>query len=161
MSRTYRVISEVNCAYFVTSTIVDWLPVFVDKTYCDIVVESLKFIRVNKRVQINAFVIMPTHLHLVVMPDEKVSLSDVMRDFKRFTSKAISAQWERDDRKTFLRVFGYHAPSRAGAEYRVWQEGFHPEPVFRTLAQAIGMSVVLAVLLRKLAYPSAQVRNLG
>jgi hypothetical protein len=30
MPRSYRVFDDDHCAYFVTSTIVDWLPVFID-----------------------------------------------------------------------------------------------------------------------------------
>ena len=102
----------------------EWLPVFVSGPYFDIIVESLKFIRANKGVQVNAFVIMPTHSHLVLWPNEGVNLSDVMRDFKRHTSKMLSAQLEKDRQCVFLRSFAKESPGRAGAEYRVWQEGF-------------------------------------
>ncbi len=129
MPRSYRVFDDEHCTYFITSTIVNWLPVFIDKPYFEIVVESLKFIRANKGVQIGAFVVMPTHLHLVCLPGEKVNLSNVIRDFKRFTSQALSTQLEQDRREIWLRVLARHAPGRAGAEYRVWQEGFHPEAI--------------------------------
>ena len=130
MARSYRVFDDCNYAYFVTSTLVEWLPVFIDEVYCNIVIDSLKFMRGKKGVQLNAFVIMPTHLHLTVWPDEKVNLSNAMRDFKRFTSQAISTQLEKDGRELFLRVLGKNAPGRAGSEYRVWQEGFHPEAIY-------------------------------
>lgn len=127
MPRGFRVWSDEHCAYFVTCTIVDWLPVFIDKPYFEIVVDSLKYIRANKGVHIAAFVIMPTHLHLVLLPREDVNLSNVMRDFKRFTSQALSQQMERGGHEEWLRIFTEQAPERAGGEYRVWQEGFHPE----------------------------------
>lgn len=130
MSSAYRVFNEERYAYFITSTIVEWLPVFVSQPYFDIVIESLNFIRAHKGVQVNVFVIMPTHLHLVVYPDANVKLTDVMRDFKRFTSRAISTQLEQDEQPTILRGFAKQAPDRAKAEYRVWQEGFHPEAIY-------------------------------
>jgi REP element-mobilizing transposase RayT len=100
MPRSYRVFTESNYAHFVTATIVDWMPVFVSRPYFDIVVESLKFLRANKGIDVNAYVIMPTHLHAVLFPHE-VSLSDVMRDFKRHTSKQISAQLREDGQENF------------------------------------------------------------
>ncbi len=129
MPRSYRVFSDEHCAYFVTCTIVDWQPIFVDRPYFEILVESLKFIRAKKGIQITAFVIMPTHLHLVVLPEENVNLSNAMRDFKRFTLQALSAQMERGGHESWLRVFAQHAPERPGSEYRLWQEGFHPEAI--------------------------------
>lgn len=129
MPRSYRVITTEHCAYFVTCAIVDWLPVFIDRPYFETVVESLRFIRATKGLQIVAFVIMPTHLHLVAFPEENVNLSNVIRDFKRFTSQALSTQMERGGHESWLRVFAQHAPERAGGEYRVWQEGFHPEAI--------------------------------
>ncbi|MBI4759339.1 MAG: transposase [Chloroflexi bacterium] len=130
MPRGYRVFDQAHYAYFVTSTIVDWLPVFVSRPYFDIVVDSLKFMRTNKGVQVNAFVIMPTHLHLVLYPDENVNLSNIMRDFKRHTSQRISAELQKDNQRIFLRIFAQQAPNRTKAEYRVWQEGFHPEAIY-------------------------------
>lgn len=129
MPRGYRVFSGEHCPYFITCTIVDWLPVFIDRPYFEIIIESLKFIRAKKGAKIFAFVIMPTHLHLVVLPAENVSLSNVMRDFKRFTSQELTTQMERGGHESWLRIFGRHAPARAGGEYRVWQEGFHPEQI--------------------------------
>jgi putative transposase len=72
---------------------------------------------------------MPTHLHLVVLPEENVSLSNVMQNFKRFTSQSLSTQMERGGHESCLRVFARHAPEQAGGVYRVWQEGFHPEAI--------------------------------
>jgi hypothetical protein len=42
----------------------------------------------------------------------------------------LSAQLEKDRQWVFLRSFAKEAPGRAGAEYRVWQEGFHPEALY-------------------------------
>jgi putative transposase len=34
---------------------------------------------------------MPNHLHLIASTEENTKLSDLMRDFKKFTSKSIVA----------------------------------------------------------------------
>jgi len=34
---------------------------------------------------------MPSHLHLIASAEENIKISDIMRDFKKFTSKSIVA----------------------------------------------------------------------
>jgi REP element-mobilizing transposase RayT len=52
--------------YYVTYSVVDWLPVFISSAACDIVTESLNFCHERKGLRINGFVIMPTHIHAIV-----------------------------------------------------------------------------------------------
>jgi len=129
----YRILSDANYAYFVTTTIVEWLPVFVSPPYYDIIIDSLKYVRTHKGVQLNAYVIMPTHLHLILWPEPEVNLSNILRDFKRYTSRAISAQLEAERRRHFLSILAAakrRGKGRDSAQYRVWQEGSHPEAIY-------------------------------
>ncbi len=71
---------------------VKWVPLFTQARYCQIVLDSLNYLREHKRTQLNAFVIMPTPYHAILWPEEGISESDVMRDFKRFTSRSISKE---------------------------------------------------------------------
>src|SRR6476646_9487484 len=48
--------------FYVTYSIVDWLPIFVSEAACKIVTESFNFCHRRKGLRINAYVIMPTHL---------------------------------------------------------------------------------------------------
>ena len=52
--------------YYLTFTAVHWLPVFVTEESCLIITESLNYCHQHKGLRINAFVIMPTHLHLIL-----------------------------------------------------------------------------------------------
>lgn len=61
----YRIVESVGI-YFVTFTVVEWLPVFIDEISCKIVTESLNFCIQNKNLRINAYVLMPNHFHAVV-----------------------------------------------------------------------------------------------
>ena len=49
----YRIIEGVGI-YFVTFTVVEWLPVFIDETSCLIVTDSLNFCIQNKNLRVNA-----------------------------------------------------------------------------------------------------------
>jgi REP element-mobilizing transposase RayT len=133
MSQSYRVFSDKHYVYFVTCTVVEWAPIFTHNAYRQIVLDSLAYLREHKQTQLNAFVVMPTHLHAVLWPEDGVVLSDVLRDFKRFTSRAISTEATRLGHQHFIAIFA-HARQQNRAQdvsqYQVWQEGSHPEAIF-------------------------------
>ena len=64
----YRII-EGHGLYFLTFSIVQWLPVFITEVPCRIVTESLNFCHTHKNLRTNAFVIMPTHMHLIAFDE--------------------------------------------------------------------------------------------
>ena len=61
--------------------------VFTRKEYRDIV-ESLKFCQKEKGLLLHAWCIMSNHIHLIASA-KNGNLSDILRDFKKFTSKQI------------------------------------------------------------------------
>lgn len=129
--KRYKVYKGIYNVYFSTSTIVEWLPVFTLDIYFNIIIDSLKYCQSNKGLNLIAYVIMPEHIHLVTSNLEEVSLSDIMRDFKRFTSKEISRQLERDNKNLLLGVLKRFAHTGKGnTDYKVWQDDFHPEAIY-------------------------------
>src|SRR5690348_7838225 len=126
MTNSYRVFTDKHYPYFVTWTLVEWLPLFQQIIYREIILDSLNYLRTNKETQLNAFVIMSTHLHAILWPNEGISLSDVTRDFKRFTSKEISKVAKQEDAKEYISAFEKaRKDNRAQdvSKYQVWQEG--------------------------------------
>jgi REP element-mobilizing transposase RayT len=172
MTNSYRVFTDQHYAYFVTWTIVAWLPLFDKEPYRQIVLDSLNFIRTNKNTQLNAFVVMPAHLHVVLWPEIGINLSDVTRDFKRFTSREISREANRQQAMEFTDVF-IRARNENRAQdvstYQVWQEGSHPEAIFtekfaRQKIDYIHLNPVRAELVKKAEewpYSSARAYLLG
>ncbi|NTW44033.1 MAG: transposase [Anaerolineaceae bacterium] len=133
MTKRFVTIDDRNYPYFATCTIVRWLPIFSESKYAEILTSSLRYIRDEKKTKVNSFVIMPSHIHLIVWPDEKVKITDVLRDFKRFTSKEISNQAGSDHHADWLDLF--HSSrlenrSQKTSTYQVWQEGNHIEAIF-------------------------------
>ena len=47
-------IFENDYPYFITSTIIEWLPIFTKSTYFEIIIESLKFCMGNKALKLHA-----------------------------------------------------------------------------------------------------------
>src|SRR5215813_7055613 len=131
--RSYRIFRELNYAYFVTWTIVDWLNLFSEDLYRQIALDSLAYLRLHKKTELNAFVVMPTHIHAILWPNDRINLSDVIRDFKRFTSRKISSEAEKQNRMDWLNRFALarqHNRAKDVSRYQVWQEGSRPEAIF-------------------------------
>jgi REP element-mobilizing transposase RayT len=124
----YKVDPEGGTPYFCTCTIMGWLAVFNAPPYFQIIIDSLNYCRQHKGILLNGYVIMPNHLHLILLPLQGIDLSGVMRDFKRYTSRAITKQLQADKHVSFLRFFERAAAAAGGkSDYKVWREEFHPE----------------------------------
>jgi len=103
----YKITDQYGC-YFVTFTIVGWVDIFTRKECKDIVISSLEYCQKNKGLKVHAYVIMSSHIHMVISAkEESIGLSNIIRDLKRHTSK-ILLEWVlesgRESRKEWLRV---------------------------------------------------------
>jgi REP element-mobilizing transposase RayT len=124
----YRISSEA-AIYFVTYSIVEWLPVFVSEAACKIVTDSLNFCHEHKGLRTNAVVIMPTHLHAIVFDKEFNSerLAATLTDFRKFTGRSLSDFCERHTPPCFAATL--RTSATADRERRFWQPSRHPEAV--------------------------------
>ena len=130
MSR-YKVYPEITSVYFCTCTIVGWQVVFKEEKYFQIIIDSLKYCQANKGLILYGYVIMLNHLHLIVSYKENTMLPDIMRDFKRHTSKHIADSLIKDNEKLLLYVFRKAAERhRKKIRYKIWRDAYHPKAVF-------------------------------
>lgn len=88
MSRKYK-FHNPNGVYFVSFAVVEWLDVFTRNEYNHILVNNLAYCQKNKGLEVFAWCIMTNHLHLIIRAMEGYSLTDILRDYKKFTSKAL------------------------------------------------------------------------
>ena len=98
MRSRYRV-GDPHQAHFVTSTIVEWLPVFTTSACCDLLVEAFRHARQHHALQIYAWVILDNHFHAIFAAPE---LSRVLSSIKSYTAKQLLAQIERENRVWLL-----------------------------------------------------------
>jgi putative transposase len=124
----YRIQAE-GAVYFVTYTIVDWLPVFVSGDACQIVTDSLTFCHAQKGLRINSFVIMPTHMHAIVFHETYKSepLRTALGEFRRFTGHELSKFCETRCPPCFAEALERAAGS--DRDRRFWQPSRHPEVI--------------------------------
>lgn len=88
MSRNYK-FHNPQGVYFVSFAVVEWVDVFTRNEYKDIIVESIDFCQKNKGLEIFAWCVMTNHVHLIIRAKAGCVLQDILRDFKKFTSKKI------------------------------------------------------------------------
>ncbi len=121
----YRVVTGVG-VYYVTFTIVEWLPVFIEEQACKIITDSLNFCVANKSLRINAYVIMPTHLHSIVFDAEfnAERLKHTLDDMRKFTGRQLLDYSAQHLPKSFTEEFHRHAGK--DRERRFWQPTQHP-----------------------------------
>jgi putative transposase len=81
--------ANTDLAYFLTFTIVGWIDVFTRKEISEIIIERLKIARREHSVAIYAYVIMPSHIHLIAQKKDDKLLSEWVGDFKSITAKDI------------------------------------------------------------------------
>ena len=129
MANRYKVIQGGPYPHLITCTIVRWLPVFISGPYFRVITDSFQYLQKNRGLFIHAYVIMPTHLHAVVTATED-DLSAIMRDFKKFTSRAIYALAEESGNILLTWMFQQAAKKEPHSRFKVWQDEFHPEMSF-------------------------------
>lgn len=82
--------------HFVTFTVVYWLDIFIRDRYRDVFYESLKYCQKNKGLNVHAYCIMSSHVHLIISASANNNLSEIIRDLKSFTSRHIRKALEAD-----------------------------------------------------------------
>jgi REP element-mobilizing transposase RayT len=124
----YRIADDVG-VYFVTMSLVDWLPVFVSEGACRILTESLNFCHERKGLRINAYVIMPSHFHGIVFlrQFDPQALKAALTAFRKFTGRRLIEYCANQMPRCFDEVFV--ASSGADRERRFWQATLHPERI--------------------------------
>jgi REP element-mobilizing transposase RayT len=89
MSADNYFITGQNAVYFLTFTVTDWIDIFTRKEYKFEIVNSLNYCIQHKGFLLFAWCLMSNHLHLVCRANEGFKLSEIIRDFKKFTSKSV------------------------------------------------------------------------
>jgi putative transposase len=127
----YQVLDE-NGLNFVTMTVVDWIDLFTRPVYSDIIVDSLRFSQEKKGMIVCAYVIMPSHLHLILYAEKPERLSKLIREFKSYTAKQILKYIKNkrnieSRRRWLLHHFSFNSKvNKTKGNFQVWQQGSHP-----------------------------------
>jgi putative transposase len=133
MSDKYK-IAEHGKAYFVTLTVVGWVDVFTRKNHKMVIVDALKYCQKHKGLAIIGWCLMHSHLHLIARADRDFTLSEILRDFKKYTAKKIIEliKEEPESRREWLLSHFEEAgkPLKRIVNYKFWQDGNHAKVIF-------------------------------
>lgn len=130
----YRIYNQ-YAPHFVTFTVIDWIDVFTRPEYKQIIIDSLLYCREHKSLQIHAWCLMTNHLHMIISAGGEMSLSEIIRDFKRHTAKKILYDMEKNytesRRKWMLWMFRKKGTSSINNEiYQFWTHHNRPKEIY-------------------------------
>ncbi|MFM2225432.1 MAG: hypothetical protein RJA07_1634 [Bacteroidota bacterium] len=133
MSAAYQINNQ-DAAYYMTFTVVDWVDAFSRKSYRDIVLDCFKYCRKEKGMELFAYVIMSNHIH-VMMRSKNGKLSDLIRDFKKWTAKNIILEIENSGvesrRDWLLHRMKFNAAKHVrNSNYQFWTHENHAEELY-------------------------------
>jgi putative transposase len=126
----YRITGDAG-VYFVTFKIMEAMPVLIDEAACKIITDYVNFSVHNKGLGVNAYVIMPNHLHAVVfdLDFNDKRLRETLDDIRKFTGRKLLDHGDRSQSDAFMSAFKHGA----GADRRrkFWQPA---QPLDRLIA---------------------------
>ena len=125
MSRSRYRIFEEEYPYFLTCTVVAWLPVFAYQQFASIIIDSWRFLQRERGVELFSYVIMENHVHWIARGD---ALSDKLGHFKSFTARSIIDGLEARGFGTLLEELRFFKQRhKMDQQHQLWQEGSHPQ----------------------------------
>lgn len=127
MARDRYKIHSNHSPYFLTLTVLNWLPVFSSRPIAQILLDSLQFLQDHGRLTLYAYVILENHLHLVAAAPD---LSTQIGDFKSFTARQIIDYLQAQNAENVLKHLGFYMlKHKRDRQYQLWQEGSHPKQI--------------------------------
>jgi putative transposase len=125
--RSCRKAPDYQATCFITSTIIDWIPIFTSKKYFDILINAIKFNQETKNLNIYGYVILDNHFHMICESD---NLTNIIKSIKSYSAKGIIELLKTDNRTNILKKFEINKKiSKTSSKYQVWQEGFFPKEI--------------------------------
>ena len=114
--------------FFVTTTVVRFLPLFRNNSFCDILINNIKYYQKKYKFEILAYVIMPSHFHWIVEVNPDFgTISDIMRDIKKFTAWQI---FDKIVENTELeKIFKEEAENIRDQKRKLWMKRFDDEVI--------------------------------
>lgn len=88
-----------------------------DNNHKNIIVNCLKFLVSNKRIELNAFVIMSNHIHVIWQPLSGFTTSTVQASFMKFTAKQLLLSQLRKD----VESLSNYKVNKYDRDYQIWK----------------------------------------
>jgi len=107
----------IHAAQYFTATIHEWQPVLADDRHKDIIIDSFQYLVNDKRIELNAFVIMTNHIHLIWQVLTNFTPTGVQASFMKYTAQQIKRSLMKND---LDRLSGFKV-NKYDREYEIWK----------------------------------------
>jgi REP-associated tyrosine transposase len=123
-------IIPIDSCYFLTLNTVDKIDVFVRPAYKQAIADALNYFVEMQWVSIYAWVLMSSHLHLLLRPKEASAPAYFERDFKKYTTPLVlkAMEMEMDFRRDWMMQHfeNYSKSLRRIEKFHLWQNCSSP-----------------------------------
>ncbi|HWL11151.1 MAG TPA: transposase [Planctomicrobium sp.] len=129
MARTrYHIFeNEQEYPYFMTCTVMGWLPVFTRPEATQILLDSWKHLQQQSQFRLLGYVILENHLHLIA---QSPNLVKSMQSFKSWTARQILTLLEEQRAYVLLDQFSrLKLAHKTESNSQFWQEGSQPKQI--------------------------------
>ena len=106
--------------FFVTASIIGWKHLFINDDYADIPLNSSAWLQQQKRIVLFAFVIMPSHLHLLLKPEIDL-IGNVVQQFGSNTAHEVLKKLRKQSQIDLLHFFQQEKRDLRH-EHSIWQD---------------------------------------
>lgn len=127
MYRKYNIVDDFWC-YFVTLSVIKWIPVFDYDKPRNILIDTIIFLQNNRKLRIHAYVIMPSHVHLIVSDGATVNerLKKSLASLRSYSSKKIISIISKEIPKYYPILQKHNTHDR---KLMFWQPGIYPKGI--------------------------------
>ncbi len=127
MPRTRYKLYGQGCPHFLSSTIVNWIPLFSYPDQVEILLSSLRFLHDEHRLRLHGYVIMENHFHLVA--SSPYFETDV-GSLKSYSVKGFFRLLDSKRHRTRLDELRLRKLRHKKRQtYQVWQKGYYPQQI--------------------------------
>ena len=125
MGRSRYKIYEPTHPHFITSTVLNWIPLFTRQESVEILLESFRYLQQTDNLKLYSYVILENHIHIVAQSDD---IAKSMAKFKRHTARKLITLLQKENVKTIPeQLIFYKKSHKSDREYQLWQEGIQPK----------------------------------
>jgi putative transposase len=117
---TFNSIHDRSHLYFITASVIDWKHLFVISEYANVPLTSLAWMQEQKRILLFVFVIMPSHLHLIIKP-QNLEIGEILQQFGSYTAHAILKKLRENNQRELLNLFQRKRRDERH-EHSIWQD---------------------------------------
>ena len=113
MKEEYRIYP----ADYFTATIYEWKPLLANDHHKDIIIDSLQFLVEEQRIELNAFVIMNNHIHLIWQALQSFTPSQNQASFMKYTAQQLKRCMMKND----IDLLASLKVNKYDREYQIWK----------------------------------------